>query len=53
MTSKLGREMAEAAFGSLHFEVMIGMALILLFFVLLFTVVSLTYFYNPERRLYE
>jgi len=53
MTSKLGREMAEAAFGSLHFEVMIGMALILLVFVLFFTVVSLTYFYNPERRLYE
>ncbi|MBT3603691.1 MAG: phosphate ABC transporter permease subunit PstC [Candidatus Latescibacteria bacterium] len=53
ITSKLGREMAEAAFGSLHFEAMIAMALILLFFVLTLTVVSLTYFYNPEGRLYE
>lgn len=53
MTSKLGREMAEAAFGSLHFEAMIAMALILLFFVLMLTVVSLTYFSNLEGRLYE
>ncbi|MFT5367390.1 MAG: phosphate transport system permease protein [Candidatus Latescibacterota bacterium] len=53
MTSKLGREMAETAFGSLHFEAMIAMGLILLFFVLVLTVVSLTYFYNPEGRLYE
>lgn len=53
ITSKLGREMGEAAFGSLHFEVMIGLALILLFFVLTVTIVSLAYFYNPKGRLYE
>ena len=53
ITSKLGREIAESAFGSLHFSAMIGMGLILLFFVLTLTTVSLTYFYNPENRLYE
>lgn len=53
LTSKLGREMAEAAFGSLHFEAMIAMGFILLVFVLVLTTISLTYFYNPEGRLYE
>jgi len=53
MTSKLGREIAEAAFGSLHFSAMIFMGLILLVFVLLVTIVALTYFYDPEHRLYE
>lgn len=53
LTSKLGREIAETAFGSLHFSAMIFMGLILLVFVLLVTTISLTYFYNPEDRLYE
>lgn len=53
MTSKLGREIAETAFGSLHFSAMIFMGLILLVFVLLVTIIALTYFYNPEHRLYE
>lgn len=53
ITSKLGREIAESAFGSLHFSAMIFMGLFLLFFVLLITIVSLTYFSNLERRLYE
>ncbi len=53
ITSKLGREIAETAFGSLHFSAMIFMGLILLIFVLLLTFVSLTFFYNPEQRLYE
>ncbi len=53
MTSKLGREIAETAVGSLHFSAMIFMGLILLLFVLSLTIVALTYFYNPEQRLYE
>ncbi len=53
ITSKLGREIAETAFGSLHFSAMIFMGLILLIFVLALTFISLTFFYNPEQRLYE
>lgn len=53
MTSKLGREIAETAFGSTHFSAMIFMGLLLLCFVLVTTVIALTYFYNPEHRLYE
>jgi ABC-type phosphate transport system permease subunit len=53
MTSKLGREIAETAFGSLHFSAMIFIGLILLVFVLLITMIALTFFYNPEHRLYE
>jgi len=52
ITSKLGREIAETAFGSLHFSAMIFMGLILLAGVLLLTALSLHYF-NPEQRLYE
>jgi len=52
VTSKLGREIAETAFGSLHFSAMIFMGLILLVTVLVLTVVAQHYF-NPEERLYE
>ena len=52
ITSKLGRELAEAAFGSLHFSALITMGLILLVSVLLFTGISLHYF-KPQQRLYE
>lgn len=53
MTSKLGREIGEAAFGSLHFSAMIFIGLILLAVVLLVTSIALTYFYNPQHRPYE
>lgn len=53
ITSKLGREIAETAFGSLHFSAMICMALILLVIGLLLTTIALMYVYNPERRLHE
>ena len=53
MTSKLGREIGEAAFGSLHFSAMIFIGLTLLAVVLLVTIIALTYFYNPQHRLYE
>lgn len=52
ITSKLGREIAETAFGSLHFSVMMFMGLLLLVAVLVITALSLHYF-NPEQRLYE
>ena len=52
ITSKLGREMAETAFGSQHFSAMIFMGLLLLVIVLLLTVIAQHYF-NPEQRLYE
>jgi len=52
ITSKLGREIAETAFGSLHFSVMMFMGLLLLATVLAITALSLQYF-NPEQRLYE
>lgn len=53
ITSKLGREIAETAFGSLHFSAMICMGLILLVIGLLLTTMALMYVYNPERRLHE
>lgn len=53
VTSKLGREIAETAFGSLHFSAMIFMGLILLVIGLLLTTIALMYGYNPERRLHE
>lgn len=53
ITSKLGREIAETAFGSLHFSAMICMGLILLVIGLLLTTIALMYVYNPERRLHE
>jgi len=53
ITSKLGRELAETAFGSLHFSAMIFMGLMLLIVVLVLTTIALTYFTNPEQRLHE
>lgn len=50
MTSKLGREIAEAAFGSLHFSALVFMGLVLLLIVLTLTSVSLFYS-NAENRL--
>jgi len=52
VTSKLGREITETAFASLHFSAMVFMGLTLLVIVLLLTFVSQHYF-NPEQRLYE
>ncbi|MEX0821694.1 MAG: phosphate ABC transporter permease subunit PstC [Rhodothermales bacterium] len=52
ITSKLGREMAETAFGSVHFSAMIFMGLVLFVFVLGLTMVALIYFYHPEDRRY-
>lgn len=52
VTSKLGREIAESAFGSLHFSAMIFMGLLLLLIVLSVTFVAQHYF-NPEQRLHE
>lgn len=53
ITSKLGREIAETAFGSLEFSALIFMGLLLLVFVLAFTILAQTFFYQPEQRLYE
>ena len=52
ITSKLGREIAETAFGSDHFSAMIFMGMILLFVVLILTFVA-QHCFNPEQRLYE
>jgi phosphate ABC transporter permease protein PstC len=52
ITSKLGREISETAFGSQHFSAMILMGLILLVIVLVLTTVAQHYF-RPEQRLYE
>jgi phosphate ABC transporter permease protein PstC len=53
MTSKLGREIAETAFGSLHFSAIIFIGFLLLLFVVSVTMVALTFFDNPENRIYE
>jgi phosphate ABC transporter permease protein PstC len=53
MTSKLGREVAETAFGSLHFSAIIFIGFLLLLFVVSVTMVALTFFDNPENRIYE
>ena len=53
MTSKLGREIAETAFGSLHFSALIAMGSILLILVLFLTMTALFYLYRPEQRLSE
>lgn len=50
ITSKLGREMEEAAFGSLHFSVLIFMGLILLLTVLILTVTAHNPLTSAERR---
>ena len=52
ITSKLGREIPEAAFGSLHFSAMVFMGLCLLVFVLSLSSLALLK-YKPEQRLYE
>lgn len=52
ITSKLGREISESAFGSQHFSAMILMGLILLVIVLGLTTVAQHYF-RPEQRLHE
>jgi len=52
ITSKLGREIAESAFGSLHFSALIFMGLLLLATVLALTGMVQLYF-KTELRLYE
>ncbi len=52
ITSKLGRELAESAFGSTAFSAMICMGLILMLFVMLLTVAAQIKF-KPTQRLYE
>lgn len=52
ITSKLGREMAETAFGSLHFSTMIFMGLALFVLVLGLTIVAMIFFHHPEERRY-
>ena len=52
ITSKLGREMAETSFGSLHFSAMIFMGLILLLITLGLTLAAWV-MYKPGERLYE
>ncbi|MCF6157846.1 MAG: phosphate ABC transporter permease subunit PstC [wastewater metagenome] len=52
ITSKLGREIAESAFGSLHFAVMIFMGIVLLTLVLGLTFIAQQCF-KPGQRLYE
>lgn len=52
ITSKLGREIEEAAFGSLHFSTLIFMGLVLLLIVLMLTAIS-RYCVKSSRRLYE
>lgn len=51
ITSKLGREITESAFGSLHFSAMIFMGAVLLAIVLSLTVIVQQYF--KTGRLYE
>ncbi len=51
ITSKLGRELAESAFGSVHFSALIFMGLILLLTVLGITLIVQLYFHK-EHRLY-
>lgn len=52
VTSKLGREIAETAFGSVHFSALIFMAFILLIIVLCFTIIA-QYYSTKSLRLYE
>jgi phosphate ABC transporter permease protein PstC len=49
MTSKIGRELAESSFGSVHFSALIAMGLLLLIFVLLITFIAQFYFVSEER----
>ena len=52
ITSKLGREIEEAAFGSLHFSTLIFMGLLLLVIVLGLTALA-QHFFSSEQPLYE
>ena len=52
ITSKLGREIEEATFGSLHFSTLIFMGLFLLIIVLVLTALA-QHFFNSEQSLYE
>lgn len=52
ITSKLGREIAESAFGSLHFNVMIFMGIMLLIIILALTFIA-QQFLKSGQRLYE
>ncbi len=53
MTSKLGRELAEAAFGSEHFSAMVFIGLLLLLIVMCLTFSAQVLLYKPGSRLYE
>jgi len=52
VTSKLGRELSESAFGSTHFSALVFAGFLLLLIVLIFTIISQKLF-NKEFRLYE
>ena len=52
ITSKLGREIGESAFGSLHFSAMIFIGFVLLLMVLGITILSQK-FIKKEWRLHE
>ena len=49
ITSKLGREIAETSFGSVHFSAMIFMGLLLFTIVLVITIVAQRVYKNKER----
>jgi len=50
ITSKLGREVGESAFGSTHFSVLVFMSLILVILSLLLTLASQTLFKTDKRH---
>jgi phosphate ABC transporter permease protein PstC len=52
ITSKLGREMEEAAYGSLHFSALIFMGLMLLLIVLIITLFA-QYYLKSARSVYD
>jgi len=52
ITSKIGREISETAFGSLHFSAMIFMSVLLLIINLVLTITA-QYVFKQEKRLYE
>ena len=52
ITSKLGREMEEAAFASLHFSALIFMGFMLLLIVLAITILA-QYYLKSARRVYD
>lgn len=52
ITSKLGREIAESSFGSIHFSALIFMSLILVVITVSLTTVT-QYYFRKEKRLVE